>query len=228
MVQLELDPRYLHPERFSEIDFNRSRILRIAGKSQHWMEKGDFEVISLDYALLTLLEGAYSYFNRFTTAKSFELDMMVGKVLIKSLPFIQGEQGKFNSFRHFTHSLFRRTLSHISQDRYRHLHRGHVEVKASTKSHSSEGITRGIVGFQPSLFRLESNKKDGTYVLPDYISVLPAYELKAIRLKADQPGIRSSDIANVLAGDGEGEFSPDTIRVWFKRVRDQIKLGQAS
>lgn len=236
MAQLELDPRFVCPNQTAQIDFNRSQILRRSGKGKKWMEKGDFEVISFDRALSALLEDSYSYFGRYTDARGHELDSMVNRTLKKSLPFIQGEQGKFNSFGHFTDSLFRRILSRTSQGRYRHMHRKHVEVNASKKSPpSEERVTRRADGFQPSLFRLESNNKARTHVLtahliadlnnpdgalPDYILQLPAYTKRAVSLMVEQPDIRSEDVANVLVAERYGKFSPNTIRGWLKRVRD--------
>ena len=229
MVQLELDPRYLYPERFSEIDSARSQILRMG---THW---GRLKPVSFDSALSTVYEKALTYFGDNPFTKDSNLDLLASNSLKQTLPFLAGEAGHFKSLANFRdRGFFWTILKYAALNQHRGrliIPRKYEEIDYS----SSKKIRLGHrEGFQPTLFRLkrESTEDDERAVrrlladLQNPVKILrpdedefPIYRRRALELWY-QHGFRSADVVSVLAFEGLGKFDNSAVRVWAKRYRD--------
>lgn len=241
MVQLELDPRYLQPERSVEIDSNRSKILRkvIVGGGLEWRKTRRYHPILFEEALSTILGSSYDYFERSTEIRGEKLDLLVGRVLKRALPFLQGEKGNFESFSHFMKTMYGSIVHHVAVDQYRV--RKTVEHKRGEDSDNQltnkERRRSRAEGFQPTLFSLKrarqisiqnepissqllADLKDPDAVLsPEYLSSLPMHRQRALELRYRNPHFTSADIVQVLRLEGYGEFNESAVRVWKLRAR---------
>lgn len=230
MVQLELDPRYLQPERFVEIDSARSQILRVRAS-----RGTNFKSVSFDFALSTLFEKALNYFksNPLLT-EGCDLDLLASYTLKQALPFLEGKEGRFNSLRDFRGSMFGVILKHVVFDQHRREStppRKHGEIDNS----SCKEVKRGSrEGFQPPLLRLGGGQTREEQTMEqlladlrnpdnvlgsDYLRNSPRYRRRALELRFQYPHFTSGDIVKILTLEGYQEFTKSAIRVWELRAK---------
>lgn len=246
MVQLELDPKFIYPERAAEIEFLRSTILRrrVLGGSGEWRKEKRFSPISFDVALSSLLNISSHYLGKQTDAKGHELDLLVGRALKRTLPYLQGERGHFESLGDFSWRMFMSITRHIAIDHYHNESRGHKEIiKDPDGQLPTETRKRKAEGFQPTLFRLSEKRtkteraldklladlEDPFAVLgSDYLNNFPKYRQRALELRFKNPQFTSKDIIRILVFEGYREFEASAIRVWvlrFKKAQKQYLLS---
>jgi len=225
MIQLELDPRFMQPKRFSEIEAARNQILRrrVTGGGGEWRKERRLAPISFDKALQSLLNSAYHTLERETNARGYELDLLVGRVLRRSLPYLQGEkESDFETLGDFKRIMFYpNILEHIIIDSYQSESRSHKETqkpfppeKNSKSQQPMETTKRKTEGFQPTLFRLSEEQtgsekaigqlladlKNPDRVLgsgSDYLRKSPIRRV-ALELKWQNPQFSSEDVAQIL------------------------------
>lgn len=231
MVQLELGPRFIQPERFFEIESARNQILRV-GVYSRWGTR--FKEVSFDFALSTLFKRACTYFRENLFTQGCDVDLLASKVLKQALPFLEGEEGHFNSLGHFRNSLFRTILKHTALDKHRRAlssPRKHEE----TDDFSYKEVKRvNREGFQPTLFRLseEQTKEEQVMELlledlknpdgvlrPDYFRNSLPHRQRALELQLQYPHFTSGDIVKILTLEGYGEFDQSSVRVWKLRAK---------
>lgn len=246
MVQLELDPRYIQVERTAEIELHRITILRrrVTGGSGEWRKEKRFTPISFDVALSSLLNSSYSYLRRQTNTKGYELDLLVGQALKKSLPYLQGEKGDFESFNHFKWRMFMSIVENLGIDHFHSNLRSRREMNKFFPSEiedlevqlPAETRKKNAEGFQPTLFRLSQEQTraelaieqlladlknpDGVLGLSsDYLKSLPRYTQRALELRWQNTHFTSGDVVEVLRLEGYRKFNESTIRVWELRAK---------
>lgn len=235
-MQLELDPIYIRVERTAEIELRRNTILRkiVTGGSAEWRKEKRFRPITLDVALSSLLDSSYRYLRRNTGANGYKLDLLVGRTLKKALPYLQGEEGHFESFGDFKWRMFMSITRHVVVDHYHNKSRSHKETRYPDDQLSAETRKRKADGFQLTLFRLGKDQTRTEQVIAqvladlknpervsgtDYLVNSPRYRKRALELRLQNQQFTSRDIVEILRGEGYREFEESSIRIWVLRAK---------
>lgn len=228
MVQLELDPQYLYPDKAEEILLRRENLLRRVRGWNRWSNRRTFQEVSLEEALETLLDRSYHYFENNTKVVGNGVDVLVKSAMNKTLPFLLGKVGDFHHFGHFNHTMFGIILSSTAIDYYR---RGKAKKLKSTDLPVKYEVKRMPEGFQPSLFgsermrlvvndhissRLIEDLNDPDRVLEDDFSNKKS--CKEVAQGLFLVGFSNSYVLWYLRSEGLGNFPASTVRVWHKRA----------
>lgn len=248
MLQLELDPRFMPGEcSVEEIELSRNAILRrrVIGGGIEWRKEKRYRSITFDTALLSLLNSAYYTLQKQSDAKGYELDLLAGQALKKTLPFVLGKKGYFETLDQFKQGMFIRIMRHVVIDHYRSESRSHKEPKDLDDQLVTETKKRKTEGFQPTLFRLTEGQTRTEQIMeqsladlrdPDsvfklgseYLKRSPRYRQRALELRSQNPHFSSRDIVQILTLEGFKEFKDSTIRVWeLRAARAQKYLTSA-
>lgn len=235
MVQLELDPVLLEPDRATEINVSRKSILRKIVSTNRFNDHREYQVVYLEDALSALLKRAQSRFSKIKGILADDLDLLINGSLRFSLPFLYGVRGRFNSFNHFRETKFEQRLHHAIIGWHR-IQNSQKDEEATITSTSKVKRPRAE-GFQPPLFGSERMRQalseDISSQLiedlndPDRVLMGGSSKKRGYRQEAQQlllAGFSNSYVLWYLRNEGLVDFPPSTVRVWNTRVNKAENL----